>query len=71
MTEKEKELILAWIVNEQLRIDQELSELRQRVRFRRIDVADNFEMILLQQRAADFEEFSRVLLRLLRLDMPY
>lgn len=71
MTEKEKELILAWIVNEQLRLDQELSELRQRVRFRKIDVTDNFEMILLQQRAADFEEFARVLLRLLRLDQPF
>ena len=71
MTEKEKELLLAWIVNEQLRLDQELSEFRQRVRFRRIDVSDNFEMILLQQRAADFEEFARVLLRLLRLDLPY
>ena len=54
MTEKEKELLLAWIVNEQLRLDQELSEFRQRVRFRRIDVSDNFEMILLQQNPSKF-----------------
>lgn len=67
MTEKEKELLLAWVVNEQFRLDQELNELRNRVRFRRIDISDNVEMILLQQRIADFEEFSRVLFRLLHL----
>lgn len=67
MTEKEKELLLAWVVNEQFRLDQELNELRNRVRFRRIDISDNVEMMLLQQRIADFEEFSRVLFRLLHL----
>ena len=65
MTEKEKELLLSWIVNEQLRLDDELLQLRQRVRFRKIDISDNIEMILLQQRIADFEEFARVLMRLL------
>lgn len=68
MTEKEKELLLSWVVNEQLRIDQELVELRQRLRFRKTDITDSFEFLILQQRQADFEEFSRVLFRLLRLD---
>lgn len=67
MTEKEKELLLAWIVNEQLRLDQELNELRNRIRFRRIDISDNVEMMLLQQRLQDFEEFASVLMRLLHL----
>lgn len=67
MTEKEKELLLAWVVNEQFRLDQDLNELRNRVRFRRIDISDNVEMMLLQQRISDFEEFSRVLFRLLHL----
>jgi len=67
MTEKEKELLLSWVVNEQLRLDQELLELRNRIRFRRIDISENVEMILLQQRIADFEEFSSVLIRLLHL----
>lgn len=69
MTEKEKELLLSWIVNEQLRLDQELIELRNRIRFRHIDISDNIEMMLLQQRITDFEDFARVLIRLLRLDI--
>lgn len=67
MTEKEKELLLAWIVNEQLRLDQELNELRNRIRFRRIDISDNVEMMLLLQRLSDFEEFAGILIRLLHL----
>lgn len=67
MTEKEKELLLAWVTNEQLRLDQELIDLKNRIRFRRIDITDNIEMIILQQRIADFEEFSKMLFRLLNL----
>lgn len=65
MTEKEKELLLAWITNEQLRLDQELIDLRNRIRFRRIDITDNIEMIILQQRCQDFEEFAKMVIRLL------
>lgn len=67
MTEKEKELLLAWVTNEQLRLDQELIDLKNRIRFRRIDIIDNIEMIILQQRISDFEEFSKMLFRLLNL----
>lgn len=67
MTEKEKELLLAWVTNEQLRLDQELIDLKNRIRFRRIDITDNIEMIILQQRISDFEEFSKMLFRLLNL----
>lgn len=67
MTEKEKELLLAWITNEQLRLDQELIDLRNRIRFRRIDITDNVEMIILQQRVLDFEEFAKMVIRLLNL----
>lgn len=65
VTEKEKELLLAWITNEQLRLDQELIDLRNRIRFRRIDITDNIEMIILQQRCQDFEEFAKMVIRLL------
>lgn len=67
MTEKEKELLLAWVTNEQLRLDQELIDLKNRIRFRRIDITDNIEMIILQQRISDFEEFAKMLFRLLNL----
>lgn len=65
MTEKEKELLLAWVTNEQLRLDQELIDLKNRIRFRKIDITDNIEMIILQQRVLDFEEFAKMVIRLL------
>lgn len=68
MTAKEKELILAWIINEDQRIENELTELRNRIRFRRIDISDCVELELTLQRKADFEEFALILLRLLHLD---
>lgn len=68
MTAKEKELILAWIINEDQRIENELTELRNRIRFRRIDISDCVELEFTLQRKADFEEFALILLRLLHLD---
>lgn len=67
MTEKEKELLLSWIVNESLRLDDDLVELRNRVRFRRVDVSDCVELALMLQRVEDFREFSVIVLRLLHL----
>ena len=68
MTEKEKQLIYAWIINETQRLEEEFSQIRANVRFRKIDISDNIEMILLQQRLNDFREFSKILLRLLNLE---
>lgn len=67
MTEKEKELLLAWIVNEDFRLDNELQELQQRVRFRKFGIEDTLELLLLKQRREDFTEFSLIVMRLLRL----
>lgn len=68
MTEKEKQLLLSWIINETSRLEDQLVEIRARIRFRRIDLSDNVEMILLQQRLDDFREFTSILLRLLHLE---
>lgn len=67
MTEKEKELILAWIINETQRLEEEYKQIRSNIRFRSIDISDNVEMILIQQRLNDFREFSAILLRLFHL----
>ena len=64
----EKELLWAWITNEQFRIENELTELRNRIRFRRIDVSDCVELMLTLQRYEDFKDFALVLIRLLNLD---
>ena len=67
MTEKEKTLLLSWVVNEQERLDQEYIDTLQRIRFRKSDTVDYVEMLILSQRMQDFEEFARNMLRLLNL----
>lgn len=69
MRQTEIELLWAWFTNEAFRIDAELNECRQRVRFRNIDINDNVEMMLLLQRQSDFKEFSNTAIRLLNLDL--
>lgn len=64
----EKELLWAWITNEQIRIENELTELRNRIRFRRIDISDCIELMLTLQRYEDFKDFALVLIRLLNMD---
>lgn len=68
MKQSEKDLLWAWIINEQIRLENELTEIRNRVRFRRIDVSDNVEMMLTLQRLEDFRDFALVVIRLLNLD---
>lgn len=67
MRHSEIDLLMAYIVNEESRIEGELVELRNRIRFRRIDVADCFELMLTLQRLEDFREFALTVIRLLNL----
>lgn len=68
MTEKEKQLLLAYIVSEDFRIDQELGEFQQRLRFRAVRVEDLIEGLFLYYKREMFDEFSTNVLRLLNLD---
>ena len=67
-TEKEKELLLAYIVNQDFRIDSEISEFIQKLRFRHISLNDLFEGMVLFQRRDDFNDFALTVLRLLHLN---
>ena len=67
MRRSEIELLMAFIVNEEARIENELIELRNRIRFRRIDVADCVEIMLTLQRLEDFRDFALTVIRLLNL----
>lgn len=69
MKASEKEILLSWVVNEKLRLDNEYVESLQRVRFRKSDITDFIEMILLLQRIEDFNEFSANMIHLLNLDL--
>lgn len=68
MRQTEIELLLAYIVNEESRLENDVTELRNRIRFRHIDVNDCVEMQLALQRLDDFREFALTVIRLLNLD---
>ena len=68
MTEKEKELLLAWLINQEQRIEDEVQQSRQNLRFRKVDIVDCFELSLLIQRLYDFQEFALTVIRLLHLE---
>lgn len=67
MKASEKELLLSWVVSEKLRLDNEYVDSLQRVRFRKSDITDFIEMILLLQRIEDFNEFSANMIHLLKI----
>lgn len=68
MTEKERELLKSWLLNEDIRIDSEITELKSRLRYRKIDIVDCIELALLINRYEDFKQFSFVVNRLLHLE---
>lgn len=68
MTSKEKELLLAWLVNQELRIEEEVKQSQQNLRFRKIDIVDCFDLAILQQRLYDFQEFALIVIRLLNIE---
>lgn len=68
MRQSEKELLLAYLVNEESRLEAEVIELRNRIRFRHVDINDCVEMQLALQRLDDFREFGLTVFRLLNLD---
>jgi hypothetical protein len=67
MRQSERDLLMSYFVNEESRIEAELIELRNRIRFRHIDVNDCIELMLTLQRLDDFREFSLIVIRLLHL----
>ncbi len=68
MTQKEIDLLMAWLVNEDLRLDEELQNYQQRIRFRKTDINDCLELALLKCKAESFYDFSLTIIRLLNLD---
>lgn len=68
MKQTEKELIWAYIVNQEGRLEAEVVELQNRIRFRRININDCVELELCLQRLDDFREFALTVIRLLNLD---
>ncbi len=68
MTERERELLSAWLVNEDLRLEGDLIEAKNRIRYRRSDISDLYDLLSCMQRYDDFRDFALILIRLLNLD---
>lgn len=69
MTEKERELISAYIVNEDIRLDDSIRGYVSKLRYRSIDITDCVELMLLIQEYEDFKRFALAVIRLLHLDI--
>lgn len=67
MKKNEKELLIQYMIVQDFRIEEEIQELRQRVRFRKITLEDCIELQLAMQRQEDFKEFSQNVCALLHL----
>lgn len=67
MRQSEIELLMAYIVNEESRLENDVIELTNRVRFRRVDITDCVELIVAINRLDNFREFALIVIRLLRL----
>lgn len=71
MRKIEKELFLSYIINQRDRFDSEIQEQQRRIRYRRIDVVDLVEYMLLLERISAFEEFVANSLALLHLTSDF
>lgn len=67
MTKHEIELLLAYIVNEESRLENEVHELQNRIRYRKVSINDCFELACQLQRLDDFRDFALIVIRLLNL----
>lgn len=59
MRKSEKQFFLAYVASTRQRFENEIFEMRRRIRYREVDTVDLTEYMLLLERANAFEEFFR------------
>lgn len=67
MRQNELALIMAYIYNNQVRLEDNVRQLQSNVRFRRIDFADCVELLIAQQQLETFKEVTDDIRSLLNL----
>lgn len=67
MREKEIILLLQYIIHNRQALEQELQELQQNVRFRKVNVNDCLELALCRERLTMFNQVTRDIVALLKL----
>lgn len=71
MKKTEKELFLSYVNSQRQNFDNELCEIQRRIRYRKIDITDCLEYMLLLERSAAFEEFVKTSFVLLHLGFEF
>jgi len=66
----QKEILMTWIVNSRDRLQEDVRELQQRVRYRNVDAVDCLELSLAIERMNAFEDFSRSVMEIMKLSTP-
>lgn len=67
MNQKEIEILMQYILFETTRLEQDVQQLRQNIRYRDVDVVDCMELMLALERLAVFKNFSGNVIHLLKL----
>jgi len=66
----QKEILMTYIVNNRDRLQEDVRELQQRVRYRDVDAVDCLELSLAIERLTAFEDFSRSVMAIMKLSVP-
>jgi len=66
----QKEILMTYIVNNRDRLQEDVRELQQRVRYRDVDAVDCLELSLAIERLTAFEDFSRSVMEIMKLSTP-
>ncbi len=66
----QKEILMTYIVNNRDRLQEDVIELQQRIRYRDVDAVDCLELSLAIERLSAFDDFSRSVMAIMRLSVP-
>lgn len=67
---KQKEIFMSYINNTRYKLEEDVRQLQQRLRYREADAVDCLELALALERLNSFEEFSRSAVAILKLSVP-
>lgn len=66
----QKEILMTYIVNNRDRLEEDVRQLQQNVRYKKVDPVDCLELSLAIERLNSFENFSRSVMAIMKLSVP-
>ena len=67
---KQKEILTAYFINNRDKLEEDVRQLQQRVRYRNIDAVDCLELSLAIERLIAFDDFVKSTKSILRMELP-